>query len=147
MNDKPELIRGGVAADDRGRVSFVNDFDLGACRRFYFVENFATGTVRAWHAHRHERKWVMAVSGAAVAACVAIDNWDAPSKDQQVHRFILDATHPGILSVPPGFANGAMSLAPETKLLYLSDRALEDSLEDDVRFPARYWDPWVVTER
>jgi hypothetical protein len=40
-----------------------------------------------------------------------------------------------------------MSLLPGTKLLYLSDAALDDSLDDDVRFPARYWDPWSVPER
>jgi dTDP-4-dehydrorhamnose 3,5-epimerase len=147
MSGKPELLRGGVSTDDRGRVSFVNEFDLSSCRRFYFVENFATGTVRAWHAHRNERKWVLAVNGAALAACVEVDDWDSPSKNQEVHRFVLDAAHPSVLSVPPGFANGAMSLAPGTKLLYMSDRALDESLDDDIRFPARYWDPWEVTER
>jgi hypothetical protein len=38
-------------------------------------------------------------------------------------------------------------LAPQTKLLYVSDASLEASLEDDIRFPARYWDPWQVAER
>lgn len=147
MSGGPELIQGGVSTDDRGRVYFANEFDLAGCRRFYLVENFATGTVRAWHAHRHERKWVLAVSGAALAACVEIDDWNSPSKDQEVYRFVLDAANPSILSIPPGVANGAMSLAPGTKLLYMSDRSLHESLDDDVRFPARYWDPWEVTER
>jgi dTDP-4-dehydrorhamnose 3,5-epimerase len=147
MSGKPVLIRGGVSSDDRGRISFVNEFDLAGGRRFYLVENFTTGTVRAWHAHRNERKWVFAVSGAALAACVEIDDWDSPSKDGEVHRFVLDASHPSVLAVPPGFANGAMSLEPGTKLLYVSDKSLEESLEDDIRFPARYWDPWEVTER
>lgn len=144
---EPELIRGGVAADDRGRVYFANDFDVAEVRRFYIVENFAIGTVRAWHAHRHERKWVMAVAGAALACCVAIDDWDAPAKDATVHRFTLDADHPALLAIPPGCANGAMTLLPGTKLLYMSDAALGDSLGDDVRYPARYWDPWVVEDR
>ena len=143
----PQLIRGGAAADDRGRVSFVNDLDLAGCRRAYFVENFAVGTVRAWHAHRLERKWVLAVSGAALVACVRIDDWDNPSPDADVHRYTLDASVPAVLEVPPGYANGAMSLLPATKLLYLSDATLEQTLEDDVRYPARHWDPWTVAER
>ena len=147
MSDGPQLIPGGVASDDRGRVFFVNDLDLGPSRRMYFVENFAVGTVRAWHAHRNERKWVLAVSGAALACCVEIDDWDSPSPDADVHRFVLDAASPSILSVPPGYANGAMSLAPHTKLLYLSDASLDQSLGDDIRFPARHWDPWQVAER
>jgi len=147
MSDGPELIPGGVSSDDRGRVSFANGLDLSNCRRMYFVENFSVGTVRAWHAHRHERKWVLAVRGAALACCVEIDDWQTPSADTEVHRFVLDARSPSVLSVPAGYANGAMSLAPETKLLYLSDATLEASLDDDIRFPARFWDPWPVAER
>jgi dTDP-4-dehydrorhamnose 3,5-epimerase len=144
---EPHLIRGGVSTDDRGRVYFANDFDLSMCRRMYFVENFAPGTVRAWHAHRHERKWVMAVSGAALACCVKIDDWESPSPDAPVHRFTLDAEHPALLAVPAGFANGAMGLVPATKLLYFSDTSLDQSLRDDIRYPARHWDPWQVGER
>jgi dTDP-4-dehydrorhamnose 3,5-epimerase len=147
MSDAPELLKGGMSADDRGRVYFVNDLDLSGFRRMYFVENFSVGTVRAWHAHRHERKWVMAVSGAALACCVEIDDWDAPSPDTEVHRFVLDASTPSVLAVPAGYANGAMSLSPGTKLLYCSDASLDASLGDDIRFPARHWDPWHVAER
>lgn len=147
MSERPRLISGGVASDDRGRVYFANDFDLSNCRRLYVVENFSPGTVRAWHAHRYERKWVLPVGGAALACCVEIDDWERPSPDAEMHRFVLDAANPAVLAVPPGYANGAMSLAPDTKLLYLSDTPLGGSLEDDVRFPARHWDPWQVTER
>ncbi len=147
MSEGPELIKGGLSTDDRGRVYFVNEFDPQGCRRIYFVENFAPGTVRAWHAHRKERKWVTAVSGAALACCVEIDNWESPSPDAEVHAFVLDAGNPGVLAIPSGFANGAMSLLPDTKLLYFADAPLDASLEDDVRFPARHWDPWHVAER
>ena len=144
---EPELLAAGSSTDDRGRVYFANDFDLNQCRRMYIVENFATGTVRAWHAHQRERKWVMAIAGAALACCVAIDDWDTPSKDADVHRFVIDADHPSLLAIPAGYANGAMALVPGTRLLYLSDAPLEQSLHDDFRFPARYWDPWHVAER
>jgi len=144
---EPRLIAANSSSDDRGRVFFANDFDLRQARRMYIVENFATGTVRAWHAHQHERKWVMPLSGAALACAVAIDNWESPSTDVEVHRFTLDAHHPAILEIPAGYANGAMALLPGTKLLYFSDASLDESLGDDFRFPARHWDPWRVTER
>jgi dTDP-4-dehydrorhamnose 3,5-epimerase-like enzyme len=144
---QPRLIVGGCSTDDRGRVYFANDFDAGPCRRLYTVENFAAGTVRAWHAHRNERKWVTAVTGVALACCVQIDDWESPSPDAEIHRFVLDAANPSVLEIPAGYANGAMSLAADTKLLYLSDATLDASLEDDFRFPARYWDPWHVAER
>ena len=49
--------------------------------------------------------------------------------------------------MPAGYANGAMSLLPGTRLVYFSDAPLDASLEDDVRYPARHWDPWHVEER
>jgi dTDP-4-dehydrorhamnose 3,5-epimerase len=147
MSDGPTLITGGASTDDRGRVFFANEFDLSNCRRLYFVENFSVGTVRAWHAHRHEQKWVLAVNGAALACCVQIDDWESPSTEMKVHRFVLDAVNPSVLSIPAGYANGAMSLMPGTKLLYLSDASLDESVGDDVRYPSRYWDPWQVLER
>lgn len=143
----PQLISVNAFTDDRGRVYFANDFDLRECRRMYIVENFATGTVRAWHAHQHERKWVMALTGAALACCVKVDDWDSPSPDAPVHRFTLDAAHPQMLSIPAGYANGAMALLPDTKLLYFSDVSLEESMKDDFRYAARLWDPWHVPER
>jgi dTDP-4-dehydrorhamnose 3,5-epimerase-like enzyme len=144
---EPRLIKGDFAVDDRGRVSFVNDFDPSKGKRVYIVENFAVGTVRAWHAHRRERKWVLAVAGAALACCVKIDNWESPSPEAEVKRFTLDTAQPAILEIPGGYANGAMSLLNGTKLIYFSDATLEASLDDDIRFPARYWDPWRVSER
>jgi dTDP-4-dehydrorhamnose 3,5-epimerase len=128
-------------------VYFANEFDVSQARRFYIVENFATGTVRAWHAHRQERKWVMALSGAALACCVKVDNWESPSRDAEVLRFTLDSQSPAVLAIPAGYANGAMALVPGTKLLYLSDASLEQSIADDFRFTARHWDLWQVPER
>ena len=55
--------------------------------------------------------------------------------------------NPAVLAIPAGYANGAMSLLPDTKLLYFSDASLYESLGDDFRFPARHWDPWTVAER
>jgi dTDP-4-dehydrorhamnose 3,5-epimerase len=142
-----ELLRGGLAVDDRGEVGFVNDFGFGDVKRFYTVANHAAGFVRAWHGHRHEAKYVLAVSGAALVCCVEIDDWDNPSVDLDVQRFVLSERSPSVLRVPEGYANGFMTLTPDAKLMFFSTSTLEESLGDDVRFPARYWNPWQVEER
>ncbi len=144
---KPRLIKGGVAVDDRGQVSFVNDFDFESVRRFYAVENHARGFIRAWHAHKKEAKYVMVVKGAALIGAVEIDDWDNPSKDAQVHRHVLSEASPAVLFVPAGYANGFMSLTEDTKILFFSTRSLADSAGDDIRYDARHWDPWTVEER
>jgi dTDP-4-dehydrorhamnose 3,5-epimerase len=144
---KPFLMAGGLAADDRGEVGFVNDFRFEGVKRFYTVSNHRQGFVRAWHAHRREGKYVTAVSGAAVIGAVRIDNWENPSRDLPVERFVLSANKPGVVYVPPGYANGFMSLTPDLKLIFFSTSSLEDSHGDDIRYDSRYWDIWQVVER
>ena len=93
----PELLQGGLAVDDRGEVAFVNEFAFADVKRFYTVSNHAVGFVRAWHAHRNEAKYVLAVSGALLVGCVEIDDWERPSRDLEVHRFVLSERDPAVL--------------------------------------------------
>jgi dTDP-4-dehydrorhamnose 3,5-epimerase len=141
------LVAGGSAVDDRGEIAFINDLDLSAYRRFYVVRNHAAGLVRAWHGHRHEAKAAVVLSGAAVVAAVEVDDWSEPSPDLAVHRFVLSERKPAALVIPPGYANGFMSLSPGTRVCFFSSSSLADAAADDVRFPSRLWDPWTVEER
>jgi dTDP-4-dehydrorhamnose 3,5-epimerase-like enzyme len=145
----PELrkIDGGLAVDDRGQVSFVNGFDFDGVKRFYMVSNHSAGFVRAWHAHKKEAKYVLVVKGAAMVGAVPIDNWDKPSKDSEVKRFVLSEKKPAVLYIPAGHANGFMSLTKDAQLMFFSTSTLEESLGDDIRYDARYWDIWSVEER
>jgi dTDP-4-dehydrorhamnose 3,5-epimerase len=143
----PQLIEGGLGVDDRGSVAFVNGFDFAGVRRFYVVANHKDGFVRAWHAHRREAKYVSVIAGAAVVAAVKIDDWQEPSRSAEVHRYVLSAARPAVLFIPPGYANGFMSLTPDTRVAFFSTSTVEESREDDVRYDARYWDAWTVAER
>jgi dTDP-4-dehydrorhamnose 3,5-epimerase len=143
----PKLLTGGIGVDDRGEVGFVNDFDFAGVRRFYTVTNHRQGFVRAWHAHRHEAKYVTVVCGAALIGAVAIDDWGKPSKTADVHRYVLSAGKPSVLYIPAGYANGFMSLTGNAKLMFFSTSTLNESQGDDVRYEARYWDIWSVEER
>jgi dTDP-4-dehydrorhamnose 3,5-epimerase-like enzyme len=144
---EPAVLTGGIAVDDRGSVSFVNDFDFAGVKRFYIVDNHRQGFIRAWHAHRHEAKYVLVVKGSALVAAVEIDDWDNPSRDQKIHRYVLSERSPRVLAIPAGYANGFMSLTNDARLMFLSTSTLEDSLNDDIRWESRYWDPWTVEER
>lgn len=146
-DDAPRLYAGGIAVDDRGSLSFVNDLDLSGIQRFYIVRNHRRGFVRAWHAHRREAKYVSVTRGAALVGAVKIDDWDAPSIDAQVHRHVLSAEAPGALYIPPGYANGFMSLSEDATMLFFSTASLAESRGDDVRFDARRWNIWDVVER
>jgi dTDP-4-dehydrorhamnose 3,5-epimerase len=143
----PRLIEGGRAVDDRGHVSFVNSFDFGGVKRFYQVANHRAGFVRAWHAHRRESKFVFVSEGAALVGAVAIDNWENPSRSAEVHRHVLSAEKPAVLFIPAGYANGFMSLTPDTRVIFFSTSSVDESRGDDVRYDARHWDIWKVEER
>jgi dTDP-4-dehydrorhamnose 3,5-epimerase len=146
-HSEPTLIEGGLAVDDRGQVSFVNNFDFADVKRFYMVSNHKAGFVRAWHAHKKEAKYVLAVKGAAIVGAVKIDNWEKPSKAADVKRFILSEKKPSILYIPAGYANGFMSLTKDAQLIFFSTSTLEQSLGDDIRYDARHWDIWSAEER
>lgn len=144
---EPQLIEGGLNVDDRGETMFANTFTFDGVKRFYVVSNHRTGTVRAWHAHKYAGKYVLVLQGTAMIGAVRIDNWESPSKDAPVKKFILSAHKPAVLFIPPGYANGAMTLTPDAKIIYFATDTLEETKKDDWRYPARYWDIWHIEER
>lgn len=147
LSKEPLHFQGNLAVDDRGEVGFVNEFDFTGVKRFYSVYNHKQGFVRAWHAHKNEAKYVTVTSGAALVGAVAVDNWDKPSPTAPVARFVLAANKPSVLFIPAGYANGFMSLSPETRMMFFSTSTLEQSRGDDIRYDARLWDIWNIVER
>lgn len=146
LKQGPELIAGGSAIDVRGKVAFVNDFSFAKVKRFYMVSNHRAGYVRAWHGHKKEGKYVLAVAGSAMIGAVQVTNWKNPDKNTQVQTFVLSQEKPAILFIPPGYANGFMSLTVDCKLMFFSTRTIEQSRGDDFRFDSRYWDIWNIKE-
>ncbi|MCX6623773.1 MAG: dTDP-4-dehydrorhamnose 3,5-epimerase family protein [Acidobacteria bacterium] len=142
-----KLAEGGLAVDDRGSVAFVNGFDFAGVKRFYSVTNHQPRFIRAWHAHRRESKYVYVSAGSAVVGAVRIDNWELPDAGLAPSRYVLSAARPSVLYIPAGHANGFMTLTADTTVLFFSTSSLAESLGDDVRYPARYWDIWQVEER
>ncbi len=146
--DSPSIVAGGLAVDDRGSLLFANDFDLSPYKRFYTVKNHRQGFVRAWHGHKFEQKAVLPVAGDFLVCAVKIDDWENPSRDLKVERFVLSSSTPRMLIIPPGYANGFMNLSEgENRLMFFSTSTLQESAADDIRFDARLWNPWTVEER
>jgi len=137
--NKPRIIKGDIAKDERGSVSFVNNFDFKGVKRFYLVENSSLDVIRAFHGHLKEEKYVFVVSGKALVRVVAIDDPKNPSKDKEVFRFVLSAEEPTILHIPGGYANGVRAIEENTKVIFFSTVSLEESKQDDYRFPYDYW--------
>jgi len=150
--NKPELIEGNVFVDDRGELSFLNDFSwLTNVKRYYIVENHEKGFIRAWHGHKKEKKYVQVISGCAMICAVKLDLLEnCKNKFYEIDdysKFILSEKKPSILSIPEGYANGFMTLKENTKIIFFSTSTLEESKNDDYRYD---WDiiyPWNIKYR
>jgi dTDP-4-dehydrorhamnose 3,5-epimerase-like enzyme len=136
------FLEGGLATDNRGSVSFVNEFPFTEFKRFYTIKNHIPGFVRAWHGHQREYKAYFITSGTVVVGAVKVDDWTDPSSDLPVHTQVMSAEKPGILFIPGGHANGFMSLTADAQVLLFSNFSLEESLDDDIRFNSKFWNPW-----
>ena len=148
-SEKSRIIQGKLFADDRGFLKFVNEFDFKGVRRFYQVENFSPATIRAFHGHMREAKYVYVASGSALICVVALDDPRNPSRDRQVERHVLSAADPRILYIPPAHANGFKVLEADTRIIFFSTATLEESCADDCRFAFDYWgaDIWATVNR
>lgn len=135
MNSKIEKIHGGLFADDRGFLRFINDFDFNDIKRFYQVENHSKNFIRAWHGHKKEGKYVYVAQGSALVGAINLDS-------EEIYKTTLTSQSPSILFIPPGFANGFKTLEENTILMFFSTSTLEESKGDDIRFDYDKWDIW-----
>ena len=108
----PIFFESNSSSDERGTVSFTNDLNLQKAIRTYKVENSQLKTVRAWHGHKVEEKWVNVEQGEFLVCVVNINDFTSPSKDLEIQTYKMSYKD-GFLYIPPNFANGAMNLTEE----------------------------------
>lgn len=142
MNQFPNLIQGGSYEDERGRLTFVNDFDLSEVRRYYIIEHPDLNVVRAWQGHKKEQKWFQVMSGSFSVSVVKPDNWDNPSENIESETFVLKATENKVLHIPGGFANGFKALETNSRMIVFSDFSVNESKSDNFRFDSQLWFDW-----
>jgi dTDP-4-dehydrorhamnose 3,5-epimerase-like enzyme len=135
----------GIAVDDRGQLSYFNSLPFEKVVRFYIVENFSTSTIRAFHGHKIEEKYLLVVSGSAIVVIAKLDEDELSSPK----RHVLSARNPQLLFIPKRHANGFRALEPSTKLIFFSTSTVEQSQIDDHRFPYDYFgkELWEVQSR
>ncbi|MDI5887449.1 dTDP-4-dehydrorhamnose 3,5-epimerase family protein [Flavobacterium yafengii] len=142
MIQNPEIILGRSYQDERGKLTFVNDFNLSEIKRYYIIEHTDINIIRAWQGHKMEQKWFQVISGSFLVAVVKPDNWENPSFDIQIERFILKSDNTQVLHIPGGFANGFKALETNSKMIVFSDLTLEEAANDNFRFDSNLWFDW-----
>lgn len=128
------IYQGDLSVDDRGAVSFVNDFDFKDVKRFYIVENHERGFIRAWHGHKLESKYVLVVKGAILLRIVPLGG-----ENRDVENYTLSDKQPKILQIPAGYANGFVTLTDDARVMFFSTLTLEETKGDDYRYVFNKW--------
>lgn len=136
------VICGAVHNDQRGSISFINDFKLDSVVRFYTIQPANTNVIRAWQAHKQEQKWFYVISGSFKVVAVKIDNWENPSSELGLSEFDLSAGKPEVLHIPGGYANGFKAMEPNSVVMVFSDFSLQQSAQDEYRFDQNNWFDW-----
>jgi len=145
--NKPTIIQGDTYTDERGVLRFVNDFVMNDVVRFYIIRHHNTEFVRAWQAHKTEKKYFYVLKGKFVVAYVKIDNFTKSDLNKKADYTILSDQESKILSIPEGYANGIKALDPDSEILVFSNLTVEESKKDDYRFPSEWWFDWKEIER
>jgi len=138
---EPKIISGGVAFDDRGSLRFVNDFNFEGVQRFYQVENHRQGFIRAWHGHKKEGKYVYVAHGSIILGAVPL-KIDDTLDITLGKKCILSSQLPKVVFIPPNYANGFKNLENDTIVMFFSTSSLEESKNDDIRYPYDTWNIW-----
>lgn len=133
------LIKGGIHIDNRGQISFVNDFKFDSIERFYIICNSSEQPLRAWQGHKIDNKFFYCAHGKVRIHFVKIDNWDSPSRDLKVESVILTTSESNILHIPEGYANGIEFIDENSKILCFTTLPLTNVHDDAVRYPSDYW--------
>ena len=134
------LIQGASFTDERGKLNFFNALDMSTIVRFYEIAPNDTNTVRGWQGHKDEKKWFYCNTGAFVVNLVKLDNFESPSNLLKPKRLILEENNPCILKISGGYATGFKATEENSRLQVFSNFTLEESKNDDFRFPIDTWE-------
>lgn len=138
MNSEPRIIKGNSFSDERGKISFNNEFNAVEVKRIYFIENYSIDFLRGWQGHQIEQRWFMCTKGSFEIKVIKIDNWENPSKDLLVKVYQINSEDSAVLHVPEGHITSIQSLEKESKLMAMSDYHLGE-IKDEYRFDLEYF--------
>lgn len=137
-----EVIEGEIFRDHRGQISSLNSFHFEGIKRCYIIHHPDVTVIRGWHAHREERKWFYCVKGRFSVALVKIDDWDHPNPNLSAETFLLTENDSKLVCVPKGYANCLKAHDKDSIMLVLSDKTLDEALEDSWRYDNGLWVIW-----
>jgi len=142
----PRLIIGQQHQDERGTVTFFNDFDMTPVKRQYSIVPADALIVRAWQGHAVENKWFQVGTGKFLVRLIRLEAMQNQIHSPDIFEFFLSAMNNTVLHIPGGFSNGFQSLEKNSLLKVYSDMSLSEALNDEFRFPVSHGHYWKKYE-
>lgn len=136
--EKTKILSGGNFSDERGTLTFNNDFDMSEVKRIYTLQNIRVDFVRGWQGHTIEQRWFSCLLGSFKIQCIHLGSSEDPNKDLPIEEFILSSESLDILHIPAGYVTAIQALNTGAKLLSMSDYRLGE-VDDVVRYPLDYF--------
>lgn len=132
------LLEGKKHQDERGIITFNNDFDASQIKRIYTIENSSTDYIRGWQGHKIEQRWFACMKGSFEISVIKVDDFENPSKDLTIQKYLLTDDILTYLHVPSGCITSIQANEINSKLLVLADFGLGE-INDEYRFDLNYF--------
>ena len=132
------IFEGKKHEDERGIITFNNEFDASEIKRIYTIENNSLDFIRGWQGHKVEQRWFAAMKGEFEISVIEIDDFDQPSKDLKISKYQLNDKSLTYLHIPFGHITAIQAKVEGSKLLVLADYALGE-IQDEYRFALDYF--------
>ena len=132
------LLEGKKHQDERGIITFSNDFDALSIKRIYTIENNSTDFIRGWQGHKIEQRWFACMQGSFEIAVITIDDFENPSQDLIPEYFTLKTNTLDFLHIKSGCITAIKAKEENSKLLVLADYSMNE-IQDEYRFPLDYF--------
>lgn len=133
-----ELLEGNRFEDERGIITYNNDFDATKIKRIYTIENHSKDYIRGWQGHKIEQRWFACMKGSFEISVIAVNDFNQPSKNLTIQKYILTDEVLTYLHIPAGCITAIQAKEKDSKLLVLSDYSLGE-IKDEYRYPINYF--------
>ena len=134
---KPQIIKGGISVDNRGKIFHNNNFDLSLIKRIYLVENINVDYLRGWKGHLVEKRWFFCSYGIVEVHVTNIDCFKR--RKPKIFKFELSDENLNVLYVPEGFATLIKQKKPKSRVVAMSDYLLNTSNDENLRWNIDYF--------
>lgn len=132
------FLKGKKHEDERGTITFNNEFDASEIKRIYTIENHSPNFVRGWQGHKIEQRWFACMKGEFEISVIELDDFKNPSEDVTISKYILEDKELTYLHIPAGCITAVQAKTGGSKLLVLADYE-SGEIQDEYRFPLEYF--------